>query len=343
MIWEWKSVKDNIWKWRVINVFPGSCQNGFLLAPFCWEHLTSHEKFPNKWKPKLQLVDQGCAGGSSHSVVALAGCFPWKSPGWDGFPAPTGILLQRWASLRPGLFPSFPRGSQPLWLQLILVGQPRGSLRDVCVFQGLFLIPEDGDRATFPGFLWQWCCCLRRQLPFVLATGATTTAQGWARRKRSQEGKTGSLFIQMPWQWIGCNYSLKYSLVLIVWVAGNRRKVKPNPVKKKPKLLIRWILHFLKVNSENRLPGICLGEGFIRAELKKKISELNSIVNGKEKSWISVKTRTFFFQMLWETIPGHQQILRGRCSSIQQITLGCWAVGDWHWAWMQLEVQTLEC
>lgn len=117
----------------------------------------------------------------------------------------------------------FPRGSQPLWLQLILVGQPRGSLRDVCVFQGLFLIPEDGDRAAFPGFLWQWCCCLRRQLRFVLATGATTTAQGWARRKRSQEGKTGSLFIQMPWQWIGCNYSLKYSLVLIVWVAGNRR------------------------------------------------------------------------------------------------------------------------
>lgn len=62
--------------------------------------------------------------------------------------------------------------------------------------------------------------------------------------------------------------------------------MKPNPVEKKAKLLIRSILHFLIVNSENILPGIWLGEGFVRAELKKnKIkSELNSIVNGKEKS-----------------------------------------------------------
>lgn len=78
--------------------------------------------------------------------------------------------------------------------------------------------------------------------------------------------------------------------------ATGETQVKPNPVKKKPKLLIRWKLHFLIVNSENILPGICLGEGFVRAELKKKKSELNSIVNGKEKSWISVKIRTFSFK-----------------------------------------------
>lgn len=137
--------------------------------------------------------------GSSRSVVALAGCFPRQCPGWDGFPAPTGILLQRRAPLRPGLFPSLHTWFSTLWLQLILVGQPRGSLRDVCVFQGLFLTSEDGDRAAFPGFLWQRRRCLRRRLRFVLPMEGTTTAQGEARRKRCQEGKTGSLFIQMPW------------------------------------------------------------------------------------------------------------------------------------------------
>lgn len=112
--------KDSIWKWGITKFFPQSCHNGFLLAPFRWERLTFHAKFPKKWKPKLQLVDQRCTTDSSHPVVALAGCFPGKSPGWDGFPAPTGILLGSC------LFPSPHTCSSTLWLQLsqlILVRQ----------------------------------------------------------------------------------------------------------------------------------------------------------------------------------------------------------------------------
>lgn len=137
--------EDNIWERRVINSFPWSCQNGFLLAAFCWEHLTFHAKFPNKWKPKLQLVDQRCAG----DFPPIPWCFPWKSPGWDDFPARTGILLQHWGSLRPGLFPSLHTRFSTLGLPVLSVG---GSWRDVCVSQGLFLMPKDGDRAKIPRF-----------------------------------------------------------------------------------------------------------------------------------------------------------------------------------------------
>lgn len=207
--------EDNIWERRVINSFPWSCQNGFLLAAFCWEHLTFHAKFPNKWKPKLQLVDQRCAG----DFPPIPWCFPWKSPGWDDFPARTGILLQHWGSLRPGLFPSLHTRFSTLGLPVLSVG---GSWRDVCVSQGLFLMPKDGDRAKIPKFFVAVMPSPPMPLPFVLPTDATTTAQGQTRRKRSQEGKTGSLFIQMPWQWIGCDYSLKYSLVWIIRGTGNR-------------------------------------------------------------------------------------------------------------------------
>lgn len=153
--------------------------------------------------------------------------------------------ITSWLVLNP-LAPTFPInfGGTALWLL-------EGCL---CVL----LMAEDGDRAEIPRF-------------FVAA--ASSLSSPWKpppRRKRSQEGKTGSLFIQMPWQWIGCNYSLKYSLVLIIQVAGNRRNTgETQPHQKKLKLLIRWILHFLIVNSENIVPGICLGEGFVRAELKK--------------------------------------------------------------------------
>lgn len=56
----------------------------FLLAPFCWEHLTSHEKFPNQWKPKLQLVDQRGAGGFFPFRGGLGRLFSLTMPrlGW---------------------------------------------------------------------------------------------------------------------------------------------------------------------------------------------------------------------------------------------------------------------
>lgn len=57
---------------------------------------------------------------------------PWQvvlleAPGWEGSPAPAGILLQRRASLRQRLLPSPHTCFSTLWLQLsqlILVGQP---------------------------------------------------------------------------------------------------------------------------------------------------------------------------------------------------------------------------
>lgn len=206
---EMEKCEDSIWKGGVTKFFPQSCQNGFLLAPFGWEHLTFRAKFPKKWKPKLQLVDQRCAAHCSHSVVALAD-FP-EPPGWEGSPAPQGSSCSAEpASATPPpitshlvlnpLAPAFPRnsgGAAPWGMPVC----PRGC--SWCQSWNSQIL------------LWQWCCRLRFVLP--------TTAQGQARRKRSQEGKTGSLFIQKPWQWIGCNYSLKYSLVLIIQVAGNRR------------------------------------------------------------------------------------------------------------------------
>lgn len=146
--------KDTIGKQGAINVFPGSCQNGFFsLLHFVGNTSLPMKSFPVSGSPSCSWWIKEVQVGSSRSVVALAGCFPRQSPGWDGFPAPTGILLQRRAPLRPGLFPSLHTWFSTLRLQLILVEQPRGSLRDVCVFQGLFLTSEDGDRAAFPGFL----------------------------------------------------------------------------------------------------------------------------------------------------------------------------------------------
>lgn len=46
--------------------------------------------------------------------------------------------------------------------------------------------------------------------------------------------------------------------------------MKANPIKKNPKLLIRCILHFLIVNSENILLRICLGKDFFTGRIQKK-------------------------------------------------------------------------
>lgn len=64
-------------------------------------------------------------------------------------------------------------------------------------------------------------------------------------------------------------------------------------IKQTTKLFIRCILHLLIVNSENILLSICLGEDFfVRVEWKKNIATKNNfIVNGKEKSFISVRIR----------------------------------------------------
>lgn len=204
--------KDSIWKGGVTRFFPQSCQNGFLLAPFCWEHLISVQSFPRSGSPSCSWWIRDV-----QQIVPI----PWRPwqiflhpPGWEGSPAPQGSSSRSWASLSHAsplitsphtwaltpLAPALPRNCAG--------AAPRGM--SVCA-RGWSWCQSWNSQ----DFLWQWCCRLRFVLP--------TTAQGQAGRKRSQEEKTGSLFIQEPWQWIGCNYSLKYSLVLIIQVAGNRR------------------------------------------------------------------------------------------------------------------------
>lgn len=102
--------KDSIWKGGVTKFFPQSCQNGFLLAPFGWEHLTLRAKFPKKWKPKLQLVGQGCAAHCSHSVVALAD-FPGISSRMLGQPQPRLLPSHHSHLLLNPVAPAFPRNS----------------------------------------------------------------------------------------------------------------------------------------------------------------------------------------------------------------------------------------
>lgn len=105
--------EDSIWKGGVTKFFPQSCQNGFLLAPFGWEHLTFRAKFPKKWKPKLQLVDQDV-----QHIVPI----PWWP--WQIFQGSSCRMLSQ---PQPRLLPSHPTWFSTLWLQLfqgILVGQP---------------------------------------------------------------------------------------------------------------------------------------------------------------------------------------------------------------------------
>lgn len=264
--------KDSIWKWGITKFFPQSCHNGFLLAPFRWERLTFHAKFPKKWKPKLQLVDRRCAADSSHPVVALAGCFPGKSPGWDGFPAPTGILLGS------RLFPSPHTCSSTLWLQLsqlILVRQRCGSCRDVCVFQRLFLMSKDGARDEIPILFF----VAVKLSPLFCPPHRSHHHSSGSSTQEKVPGRKNWEFVYpkaMAVNWLQLFLKIFLGFDHSSCRQQEKTQVKPNPIKKKPKLLIRWILHFLIVNSENILPGICLGEG-----LKK--SKLNYIVNGKEK------------------------------------------------------------
>lgn len=135
---------------RSHQTLPPLMPNGFLLAPFCWEHLTFRAQFPCQWKPKLQLVDQRCAADCSHSVVVLAGCFPGRLR-LGGFssssrdpPAASAHAFSH--HLTPASQPSGSSFPSSFWW-----GSP---LRDVCVSQGLFLMAQDGARAGIPRF----CC-----------------------------------------------------------------------------------------------------------------------------------------------------------------------------------------
>lgn len=221
---EWRSVRTTFASEESSIPSLARAKNGFLPAPFCWEHLTFHAKFPNEWKPKLQPVDQRRAGGGFHSVEAVAG---GKWPGWDGSPAP-GILLPCWATLSPSLLARF----STLWLQLgqfILVGEAPWGM-SVCS-RGCSWCQRMVTELEFPGFFVAVASSLSspRKAPPQLRVKQAG--------KGPRKGKTGSLFIQMPWQWIGCNYSLKYSLVLIIQVAGNRRntgETQPHLKKKTP-------------------------------------------------------------------------------------------------------------
>lgn len=141
--------KDSIWKGGVTRFFPQSCQNGFLLAPFCWEHLISVQSFPRSGSPSCSWWIRDV-----QQIVPI----PWRPwqiflhpPGWEGSPAPQGSSSRSWASLShasplitsPHTWALTPSGSSSP--KELCWGSPS---RDVCVCQGLVLVPE----LKFPGF-----------------------------------------------------------------------------------------------------------------------------------------------------------------------------------------------
>lgn len=163
-------------------------------------------KFPKKWKPKLQLVDQRCAAHCSHSVVALA-----------DFP---GILLQDGGSSTPSPFTS----------HLVLNPQapafPRNS--DGAAPWGMSVCPRGCSRCQS----WNsqdFLCRLRFVLP--------TTAQGQAGRKRSQAGRESWEFVYP--KAMAVNWLQLFLKIFLGFDHSSRRQQEkhrwnPTPLKRNP-------------------------------------------------------------------------------------------------------------